>query len=98
VDEVRRGEAKHQRDLLKNTRYLWLRRPKNLSARQQDWLDELLAMPLDTVRAYDLAQRFDTFYEIEDADRAEEYLDRWIDRARAANLGAPWMVVGDGPW
>ncbi len=40
VDEVRREEAKHQRALLKNTRYMWLKRPANLfTDRQRDLLD-----------------------------------------------------------
>jgi transposase len=78
LDDVRRVEAKHHRGLLKNTRYLWLRRPENLTERQQDWLDELLQRPLEIVRAYELSLRFDAFYELEDADTAEAYLRRWI--------------------
>src|SRR5450755_1822718 len=31
VDEVRREESKHQRELLANTRYMWLKRPANLT-------------------------------------------------------------------
>jgi transposase len=97
IDEIRRGEAKHQKELLANTRYLWLKRPANLTARQQDLLDELLTQPLDTVRAYELAQRFDLFYEIEEPDRAEEYLRRWIEQARAAHLPPltefTWMLT-----
>jgi transposase len=78
IDEVRRAEAGEHRALLKNTRYLWLKRPANLTDRQQDWLDELLQQPLDTVRAYELGLRFETFYELDDPDQAEEYLRRWI--------------------
>ena len=55
VDEVRREESKHQKDLLKNTRYMWLKRPAKLTEKQRDLLDELLAQPLETVRAYTLA-------------------------------------------
>ena len=40
IDEIRRAEAKQHKQLLKNTRYLWLKRPANLTARQQDLLDE----------------------------------------------------------
>ena len=50
VDEVRRGERREHHDLLKGTRYLWLRRPSGLSDRQRDWLDELLVQPLATAR------------------------------------------------
>jgi transposase len=86
VDDVRREEAKHHRDLLKNTRYMWLKRPANLTDRQRDLLDELLAQPLQTVRAYTLAQQFDSFYEIDDPETAEEYLRRWIAEVDASDL------------
>jgi len=89
VDEVRREEARHQKDLLKNTRYMWLKRPANLTEKQRDLLDELLAQPLDTVRAYTLSQQFDSFYELDDSDTAEEFLRRWIaevDRSRLEPL------------
>jgi transposase len=86
VDEVRREESKHHRALLANTRYMWLKRPANLTDRQRDLLDELLAQPLDTVRAYTLSQQFDSFYEIEDPDTAEEYLRRWITEVNDSGL------------
>jgi transposase len=86
LDEVRRAEAKTHKGLLKNTRYLWLKRPANLTAKQQDWLDELLKRPLAIVRAYELALRFDAFYELEDPDAAEEYLRRWIGEVHDSQL------------
>jgi transposase len=86
VDEVRREESRHHRELLANTRYMWLKRPKNLKEKQRDLLDELLAQPLQTVRAYTLAQQFDSFYELDDPDTAEEYLRRWIAEARDSSL------------
>jgi len=86
VDEVRREESQHHRELLSNTRYVWLKRPANLTERQRDLLDELLAQPLQTVRAYTLAQQFDSFYELDDPDTAEEYLRRWITEADASSL------------
>ncbi len=86
VDEVRREEAKHHKDLLRNTRYMWLKRPANLTGRQRDLLDELLTQPLDTVRAYTLAQQSGSFYELADPDTAEEYLRRWITEVDATDL------------
>lgn len=86
IDEIRRHEAKEHKQLLKNTRYLWLKRPKNLTDKQHDWLDELLQQPLDTVRAYEHALRFDTFYELDDPVQAEEYLRRWVIEARDSQL------------
>ena len=85
IDAVRRAEAKEQKELLRNTRYLWLKRPSNLSAKQLDWLDGLLQQPLKTARAYERALKFDHFYELE-ADSAEEYLRRWIDDVRDSDL------------
>ena len=87
IDEIRRDEAKQHKQLLTNTRYLWLKRPKNLTARQQDLLDELLQQPLETVRAYELSLRFDDFYELYDhPDAAEEYLRRWIDEVHTSGM------------
>jgi len=86
IDEVRREEVKHHRELLANTRYMWLKRPKNLTDRQRDLLDELLAQPLDTARAYTLSQQFDSFYELDDPDTAEEYLRRWIAEVDRSGL------------
>jgi transposase len=86
IDTVRRAEAKQHKELLKNTRYLWLKRPDNLTEKQLDWLDELLQQPLETVRAYEQALKFDDFYELEDPAEAEEYLRRWVSEAKASEL------------
>jgi transposase len=86
IDTVRRAEAKQHKELLKNTRYLWLKRPENLTERQLDWLDELLVQPLEIVRAYELALKFDDFYELQDLAGAEEYLRRWVSEAKASEL------------
>src|SRR6266516_6276715 len=46
VDQVRRGERQQQAELLKGSRYLWLRRPENLNDKQRARLDALLQQPL----------------------------------------------------
>ncbi len=51
---------------------MWLKRLANLAEKQRDLLDELLAQPLETVRAYTLAQQFGSSYEIDDPGTAEE--------------------------
>jgi Transposase len=65
---------------------MWLKRPANLTERQRDLFDELLAQPLKTVRAYTLAQQFGSFYELPDPDTAEEYLRRWITEVNSSGL------------
>jgi len=62
-----------------------------LTVKQLDWLDVLLLQPLDTVRAYELALKFDDFYELTDAGEAEEYLRRWVTEARGSE---PEPLVG----
>lgn len=86
VDEVRRAEAKEHKELLKNTRYLWLKRTDNLTVKQLDWLDQLLQHPLQTVRVWEQALKFDDFYEITDPEAAAEYLRRWVVDARATGI------------
>jgi transposase len=86
IDEIRRVEAKQHKGLLKNTRYLWLKRPDNLTVKQLDWLDELLQAPLDTVRAYEQGLKFEDFYEIDDPGAAEGYLRRWVTDAKDTDL------------
>jgi transposase len=94
IDEVRRAEASEHQALLKNTRYLWLKRPSNLTERQQDWLDQLLQQPLQTARAYELALQFETFYELDQPDQAEEYLRRWIEAVKHSEI-APLITFAE---
>ena len=86
VDLVRRAERREHHDVLKGTRYLWLRRPSSLTDRQRDWLDELLAQPLETAKAYELMLKFDAAYAL-DRDEAEPYLRAWCRAARDSGLG-----------
>lgn len=86
VDEVRRAERADHGELLKRSRYLWLRRPENLTDRQRDHLDELLRHPLKTARAYRWMLKFDHVYELP-ADEAEHYLRAWCRGARRSRLG-----------
>lgn len=85
VDEVRRSEANEQSELLRRSRYLWLRNPSNLSEGQRTRLDELLRQPLRTTRAYNWMLKFDRFYEL-DGDDGEEYLRRWCRGAVRSRL------------
>jgi transposase len=85
VDQVRRAERAEHGDLLKRSRYLWLRNPTNLTDRQRDRLDELLRHPLKTARAYRWMLKFDHAYELP-ADDAEHYLRAWCRGAKRSRL------------
>lgn len=82
---MRRAERGEHGDLLKRSRYLWLRRPENLNERQRERLDELLRQPLKTARAYRWMLKFDHVYELP-ADEAEHYLRAWCKGARRSRL------------
>ena len=86
VDDVRRAERAEHGELLRHTRYLWLRNPRNLTGRQRERLDELLRLPLKTGRAYRWMLRFDGVYEIDDPDEAAAYLRRFPRGARRSRL------------
>ena len=89
VDEVRREEQK-ERSELKRTRYLWLRNPTNLTAKQRVWLDELAdprRVQLRTARAYRLKLAFQEFWELPPA-LAEPFLKKWYYWATHSRLPA----------
>ena len=76
VDEVRRREAK-QNPWLKGTRYLWLKNPGNLSAKQRDQLEPLKELHSRTSRAYAIKLSFQDLFEQPDIDTARIYLKKW---------------------
>jgi transposase len=64
MDEVRRRETPSDA-LLKGSRYLWLYRPENLSARKQTLLEGHLSRNERMAKAYELVLDLRTFYEVE---------------------------------
>jgi len=86
VDEVRKAERSEHGDLLRHSRYLWLRNPSNLTDRQADRLADLMRHPLKTVRAYRWMLRFDAVYQLTDPQEAEQYLRAFTRGARHSRL------------
>jgi len=78
VDEVRKTEAKTNK-LLKGTRYIWLKNPDNLTAKQKEKLEELTISKMDiqTLKAYNLRQSFQKIYKATTEDEFITYLDKW---------------------
>lgn len=85
VDQVRRGEQKRQ-NVLKGTRYIWLRNPANLSERQQAILDALPTHHLKTARAYQMRLAFQDLYRQDSPQQAAQYLKRWYFWATHSRL------------
>jgi transposase len=84
VDQVRRAEQKQQ-DVLRGTRYIWLRNPDTLSERQRTMLQNLPTRHLKTARAYQIRLAFQDLYE-QSSDKAASYLKKWYFWATHSRL------------
>jgi transposase len=84
VDQVRRAEQKQQ-DVLRGTRYIWLRNPDTLSERQRMTLENLPTRHLKTARAYQIRLAFQHLYE-QSSDKAASYLKKWYFWATHSRL------------
>lgn len=91
VDQVRREEAASLRKqgyepVLKNSRYCFLKRVENLTARQLTKLDDLLRYQLASVRAWMLKESFDAFWHYDSPRWARWFLHKWCARAMRSRL------------
>lgn len=91
VDEVRREEAKKMKadgyeEILKNSKYCFLKNESNLTENQELKLNELLQYDLKSVRAYQLKESFQAFWEYQSPYWAERYLKLWCNRAMRSKL------------
>jgi len=82
VDEVRREEARELKkdnpELLKKTRYIWLKNPENLTDKQRARLGHLERLNLRTNRAYLLKECFREFWNYESKGWAKKFLAKWF--------------------
>jgi transposase len=82
VDEVRREEAielrKSNPDLLKRSRYLWLKNAENLTDAQRARFGYLEKLNLRSHRAWLLKESFREFWEYRVKSKARAFLDRWF--------------------
>lgn len=100
VDEVRREEARELKetepDLLKGTRYLWLKRPGNLTDTQRVKLSTLEKLNLKINRAYLLKENFQYVWEYKYPGWAKKFLKQWFWMATHSRLKPlrdfAWMV------
>lgn len=90
VDKVRIEEAREKKesdpDLLKGTRYIWLKNPENLTDKQKARLSYLEKVNLKTNRAYILKDHFSQFWKYQYSGWAEKYLDWWCSKAMRSRL------------
>jgi transposase len=91
LDEVRAGEAKALKDkgcepVLSKSRWLLLKRPENLTEKQDTRLAELLQYNLKSVRAYLLKEEFQFFWHYVSPYWAGRFLDRWCTKAMRSQI------------
>lgn len=82
VNDVRKMEAKALKvsdpEVLKGTRYIFLKNPENLTDKQAPRLSELMTMNLKVVRAYLLKELFKDLWTYKRKAWARKFLDRWF--------------------
>ncbi len=86
VDKTRRIDARELAKsgitILKNMRYALLKRPENLTEKQQINIQKIInKRNIQTVRAYHWKESFRPFWDYECPDQAAEYLKRWCNGA-----------------
>jgi transposase len=91
IDEVRATEAKALKadgyePVLKDSRWLLLKRPENLSEKQETRLADLVQYNLKTVRAYLLKEQFQFFWGYKSWYWAGQFLDRWCKRTMRSRI------------
>ena len=82
VDNVRKQEAAHFKEtnpeLLKKTRYIWLKNPWNLTDKQKQRLSYLETLNLKINRAYILKENFRDIWTYTNRADAKKFLDHWF--------------------
>lgn len=82
VDKVRAEEARSLREknpeLLRRTRYIWLKNPWNLTPKQKARLGYLEKLNLRTNRAYLLKETFRELWEYKEPESAKRFLKKWF--------------------
>ncbi len=91
IDETRRQEARRLRaagraPLLTKTRWLLLKRPKNLTRSQRGRLRELVTINLRSVRAYLLKEHFQHFWSYKSVSGGHRFLLRWTEMAMRSRI------------
>ena len=91
VDQVRRTENRELRsqgvEVLKGLKYVFLKRPENLTGHQQEQLQKVMnKKQLKTVRAWLWKEKFQLFWEYTSPYWARRYLKRWQRGAMRSRL------------
>lgn len=91
IDKVRAEEARKLKregyePVLTNTRWLLLKRPENLTVKQESKLAELLRYNLKTVRSYLLKEEFQLFWSYKSHFWTGKFLDKWCTKTMRSKI------------
>lgn len=91
LNEVRAQEASvfqscGMGQVLKHTKYCFLKNPENLTERQKLKLADVMKLDLKSVRAYLLKEQFQLFWTYNSPYWAEWFLNKWCARAMRSRL------------
>jgi len=87
VNSVRKQEVATN-NILKGTKYIWLKNYNNLTAKQKEQLKELTMsnMNIKTMRAYNIRQAFQDIYQANTQEEFIQYLNKWYFWATHSRL------------
>jgi transposase len=93
VDTIRKGEHRQMKrdgkpELLKKTKYLWLKNPENWTDGQRSHFASLKIDALQVGRAWSIKEAFEGFWEYRYAGSARKFFDRWYFWATHSRLPA----------
>jgi transposase len=87
VDKTRRSEHKRlSRDgdkSLSGSKYIWLRNPENLNAKQQALFKTLMSAELTTAKVWAFKEAFKGFFAREGVEEGRAFFDNWFHEAVA---------------
>jgi transposase len=91
IDQVRAEEYRMLAEqkkvpVLKNARWCLLKRPENLTEKQEIKLSEILKYNLKSIRAYLLKEDFDGLWSYVSPSWAGKFIDRWTTRSMRSKI------------
>ena len=91
IDEVRAQEARELKEkgyepILTKTRWLLLKRPENLTQKQETRLADLVQYNLRSIRSYLLKEEFQLFWSYTSPYWAGQFLDKWCTRTMRSKI------------
>jgi transposase len=85
IDAVRREEVS-ENEVLKKTRYIWLKNEANLTDMQKSTVESISKLNLKTSRAYQIRLNFQAFFNQPDRESGEAFLNKWYYWATHSRL------------